>query len=116
MILLIVLFLLSPYIILVAKFPSLNLINITEFISVFQFTTKQALLSAVISTGLGLLVGLSLAAVKNKKKYRLYELICYIPCFVPVIFIVFSFLNISQLLKFSVSGLFGIVTMHSISI
>lgn len=114
MIIFIVLLLLSPYLILVTKFPSLNLINISEFIAVFQFTTKQALLSAFISTSLGLLVGFSLASIENKKAYKWCELACYIPCFVPVIFVVFSFLNISQLFGFSLSGLFGIVSIHSL--
>lgn len=107
-------FLLIPYLVLLIKFPEFKVSDPYELFSVFKFTFLQAFLSALISTVTGVFVGLSLASTFSSKKYKWWELICYLPCFIPALFIMFSYLNIAQLLQVNISGLFGIVAIHSL--
>ncbi len=109
-----ILFLLSPFLILFFNITELNFSLTSEVKHVFAFTFEQSFLSALISVVLGFMGSLGLISLQNKKVSKAMEFMALAPCFVPVIFVVFSCLNISSFFKFSLQGLFGIIFVHSL--
>ncbi len=110
--LLVGLFLISPVFILLISYPGFSVVDSSEVFQVFKFTFHQALVSSLLATVFGALAGLSLSSIFDSKKYSFVESLYYAPSFVPVLFVVFSCLNIGNLWQISFKGFWGIVVIH----
>lgn len=106
----ILLFLISPFLVLVAKFQMATQFDISEFFWALKNTVFQALLSAVGSLLLGTWTALGLLVLSEKWKRRA-EILCLCPNFLPP---VFTLLVLLQWIDPYPVGIFGVAFAHAI--
>ncbi len=102
-------FFISPFIILFLKIGSLSSLSFGELFFAIKHTTLQAFLSSLLSLCVGFCGALSLLSLKSTQKKRVFEVLIFIPAFLPSLFVVLSFMNFS-----SSEGLWPVIITHTL--
>jgi thiamine transport system permease protein len=106
----VIFFLLSPFLVLLYKFPLHPQFDFSEFFWALKNTVLQAMLSALGSLAIGIWAAFGLMAVKPKLR-RLLQVICLAPNFLPPLFsLLVAFYWVDP---FPV-GIIGIAFIHSL--
>lgn len=108
------LFLISPFLVILAKSGSWTWPKLSEFFEALVFTSLQAGLSSLGSILVGILGALGLLRVGTSHWRKGVEILFMIPCFLPPLMVILPLMSGASFLHVEVFGLLGIVLVHVI--
>jgi len=83
-------------------------------IKTFEFTLLQSSLSAACSLVFGFFGFLGLCSLSTKRAKHFLSLMALLPNVLPVLFVIIATLNMVEMMKGNLLGLWGIVILHSL--
>ncbi len=110
--LLLILFLIYPFIILLSHGYQLSLPDMDRLLVVGAWSVIQSALSASLSIGFGVVGCLGLFSLRSKLVLKGSQLALMLPSFIPTLFVVLSYINVLDFLGASLFGLHSVIICH----